>query len=428
MDWTWLLIPAGLLLVAFLWVQWRISRAYKDAGSIGQLLNHPCFGAEAAEGVRSLLILNGDLKKLVAPEAPRDDRATVAFGRTLSDYQKKHESLRLQLRDARPSLREMVRAHGRREGWIGWKRWSWVIGRIGVGSGLLNTGLGRLQQGNLNIADPDESEAAVQEALPGSRYADLRVTVKERTAYLRYTAPQNTIPRTTRPERDIGRDYVALVASSARDAIDLAFRAVAGLDGVAVSVFERRTHELQGHSYNACVLSVTTDRTGWRQIVHANVTAENALRNFGLRLRYNKAYVLQEVGYSDPKDLDPIAFEHLVRELLQHMGFVATTTKTSGDGGIDVEAENHDPVVGGRIIVQCKRYQGAVGSPAVRDLYGALTDARAMKGILITTADFSPDARRFAEGKPLELVNGTKLRELLNRYGLLANTTGIRGG
>ena len=68
------------------------------------------------------------------------------------------------------------------------------------------------------------------------------------------------------------------------------------------------------------------------------------------------------------------------------------------------------------MIVQCKRYQGNIGSPVVRDLYGAVTDARATKGILITTSDFSPDAVRFAEGKPIDLINGRTVQHLLEQY------------
>jgi restriction endonuclease Mrr len=56
----------------------------------------------------------------------------------------------------------------------------------------------------------------------------------------------------------------------------------------------------------------------------------------------------------------------------------------------------------------------------VRDLLGAVTRNRAMKGILITTGTFTREARRFAEEAPLTLIDGKELRELLLRYGLLA--------
>jgi restriction system protein len=41
----------------------------------------------------------------------------------------------------------------------------------------------------------------------------------------------------------------------------------------------------------------------------------------------------------------------------------------------------------------------------------------AMKGILITTADYGPDAYDFAKGKPLVLMNGSNLLYLLEKQG-----------
>lgn len=119
----------------------------------------------------------------------------------------------------------------------------------------------------------------------------------------------------------------------------------------------------------------------------------------------------------DLDTIDPLAFEELIRQLLERMGFQATLTKASGDGGVDIEAFNPQPITGGRIIVQCKRYAHVVGSPFVRDLYGAVVHARASKGILITTSRFSSDAVTFAHDKPLELIDRQQLEDLLRRFG-----------
>ncbi|WP_434641181.1 FtsK/SpoIIIE domain-containing protein [Thermoanaerobacterium thermosaccharolyticum] len=70
-------------------------------------------------------------------------------------------------------------------------------------------------------------------------------------------------------------------------------------------------------------------------------------------------------------------------------------------------------------MVQCKRFQNTVSSSIVRDLYGVLTHLRANKGILITTGTISSEARTFAEGKPLELIDGEKLLKLLRKYSVL---------
>ncbi|MFF3724578.1 restriction endonuclease [Streptomyces erythrochromogenes] len=116
--------------------------------------------------------------------------------------------------------------------------------------------------------------------------------------------------------------------------------------------------------------------------------------------------------------MDPIAFENLVAELFRAMGMEAVTTQRSGDGGVDIEANDPSPITGGRIVVQVKRYRNTVPPTAVRDLYGTVQDKGANKGVLVTTSSFGPTSYTFSNGKPLELVPGEKLVELLHQYGL----------
>ncbi|MFH8404036.1 restriction endonuclease [Streptomyces sp. NPDC018019] len=135
-------------------------------------------------------------------------------------------------------------------------------------------------------------------------------------------------------------------------------------------------------------------------------------------------------GGEDEPDLfamDPIAFEDLVAELFRAMGMQAVTTQRSGDGGVDVDALDPDPIRGGKIIVQVKRYRNTVPPTAVRDLFGTVQSAGANKGVLVTTSRFGPGAHAFANGKPLTLVSGPELVDLLARHGLrgrLGDTAG----
>ena len=76
-----------------------------------------------------------------------------------------------------------------------------------------------------------------------------------------------------------------------------------------------------------------------------------------------------------------------------------------------------DPIRGGKIIIQAKRYTNVVGVSAVRDLYGTLLNEGAMKGILVTTSYYGNDAYNFAEGKPIQLINGAQLLGLLEKHG-----------
>lgn len=114
-------------------------------------------------------------------------------------------------------------------------------------------------------------------------------------------------------------------------------------------------------------------------------------------------------------------FEHLVRELFEkefvQSGGDVKVTQASSDGGVDAVAFDPDPIRGGKIVIQAKRYTNTVGVAAVRDLYGTVMNEGATKGILVTTADYGADSYEFARGKPLTLLNGSNLLHLLEKHG-----------
>jgi DNA polymerase III delta prime subunit len=117
--------------------------------------------------------------------------------------------------------------------------------------------------------------------------------------------------------------------------------------------------------------------------------------------------------------LSGVEFEQAIATLLRRMGLRAEVTKASGDGGIDIIAVWDKPILGGRYLIQCKRFaeNTVVGAAVVREFYGAMiADRKASKGIFITTSTFSGQAREFALGLPLELVDGQQLQRLLLEY------------
>ena len=123
-------------------------------------------------------------------------------------------------------------------------------------------------------------------------------------------------------------------------------------------------------------------------------------------------------GQADLLTLDPIDFEDLVAALFKAMGMEVMTTERSGDGGVDVRAMDPDPIRGGKLVIQVKRYRSTIPPAPVRDLYGTMVHEGATKGILVTTAEFGPSAQEFAAGKPLTLIGGAQLVDLLARYGV----------
>jgi restriction endonuclease Mrr len=146
--------------------------------------------------------------------------------------------------------------------------------------------------------------------------------------------------------------------------------------------------------------------------------AMQAFADFDMRVKLDS-----ELGaHSDLGQMSGVEFEGLVAALLSRMEFRAETTRATGDGGIDVVAVLDRPILGGKYLFQCKRYapNNLVGASTVRDFYGAVTADKAVKGVLITTSDFTAQAREFAERVGLELINMGRLQSLLTQYGMSA--------
>jgi restriction system protein len=119
--------------------------------------------------------------------------------------------------------------------------------------------------------------------------------------------------------------------------------------------------------------------------------------------------------------MDWLDFENLIRELFEKEfsknGGEVKITQASRDGGVDAIAFDPDPIRGGKIVIQAKRYTNVVGVSAVRDLFGTVLNEGANKGILVTTATYGPDAYEFAKDKPLTLLSGGELLSLLAAHG-----------
>ena len=113
-------------------------------------------------------------------------------------------------------------------------------------------------------------------------------------------------------------------------------------------------------------------------------------------------------------EMDGYQFEVFICNLFRKLGFEVEATNYSNDGGIDLIATFQKPIFCGKYIIQCKNWEGHVGQPEVRDLYGVVMDQRANKGILITPSDYTEQAYDFAKGKNIELINGSILKSLVN--------------
>lgn len=117
----------------------------------------------------------------------------------------------------------------------------------------------------------------------------------------------------------------------------------------------------------------------------------------------------------------PRFFEELVVELLVAMGYGGSRSDAGqavgrgGDGGVDgVIAE--DRLGLDSVYIQAKRWADTVGRPTIQAFAGSLEGFRARKGVLITTSDFSRDARDFVQRieKRIVLINGKQLARSLH--------------
>lgn len=121
-------------------------------------------------------------------------------------------------------------------------------------------------------------------------------------------------------------------------------------------------------------------------------------------------------------DLDPAAFERLIKRVLRESGFIQVeVTGRAGDGGIDGKGIIRvNGVLSFHVVFQCKRYKGSVSSNYIRDFRGAMI-GRADKGLLITTGTFTRDANKEAtrDGAPaIDLIDGDQLADKLKELSL----------
>lgn len=126
----------------------------------------------------------------------------------------------------------------------------------------------------------------------------------------------------------------------------------------------------------------------------------------------------------DLLELSPSEFEAWVQQLFRSRGYYARNTSDSGDHGVDLWVVSPQ---GERAIVQCKRYRGVVGESVVRDLYGVMQHEAATRGFLVTTGSISAAAGRWVQGKPIELIDGSRLAMLASGQADPAETLAGKG-
>lgn len=215
-------------------------------------------------------------------------------------------------------------------------------------------------------------------------------------------------------------------------------------EAVSFNGWVKAVNKATGVEENNCILSLHVTKKEFQKIELANIDPKACFKNLKgvassklssltpvkpiLQIektdrRFVESYEVANMleNSTNLAAMDWEDFEHLIRELFEKEfesgGGEVKITQASRDGGVDAVAFDPDPIRGGKIVIQAKRYTNTVGVSAVRDLYGTILNEGATKGILVSTADYGPDAYEFAKGKPITLLNGSNLLHLLEKHG-----------
>ncbi len=267
-----------------------------------------------------------------------------------------------------------------------------------------------------------------------------------RVKEVKYLASKNELKEIFFQELQIAKMFDEAIYKVSLRSIHELFEAdkANALESVSFNGWVRAINRATGKEENNCIISLQVKKAEFLQIDLRNVDPKTCFRNLkgvsGSKLssltpikpilqidktdkRFVEAYAVAD-GIDNSTNLaamDWEDFEHLIRELFEKefkvSGGEVKVTQASRDGGVDAVAFDPDPIRGGKIVIQAKRYTNTVGVSAVRDLYGTVMNEGATKGILVSTADYGPDAYDFAKGKPLTLLSGSNLLHLLEKHG-----------
>lgn len=106
-------------------------------------------------------------------------------------------------------------------------------------------------------------------------------------------------------------------------------------------------------------------------------------------------------------------FEMLVGEAFRMQGYTVSESGGVGpDGGVDLVLRKGTET----FLVQCKQWKAfKVSVDVVRDLYGVMAARGAAGGFVVTSGSFTADAKEFASGLNVKLVEGSHLLGLIQR-------------
>ena len=149
-------------------------------------------------------------------------------------------------------------------------------------------------------------------------------------------------------------------------------------------------------------------------LIPAPISALNSWRKRKLFKQQESVDTIKKLSWKE--------FEELVAEVYRRKGFKVIENHQGGaDGGVDVRLEKD----GQKYLVQCKQWKNQkIGVAVIREMYGIMTAENAAGVIVICSGKYTQDAEKFAKDKPIELIEGFQLFELITM--LKANESDVK--
>ncbi|MDP9067411.1 MAG: restriction endonuclease [Actinomycetota bacterium] len=260
-------------------------------------------------------------------------------------------------------------------------------------------------------------------------------------ASYKYVKAKNSVTETKRPQTQRKQLYASVVAQIAIRTLHELFEADRThlLETIVFNGMVNSIDKGTGKRIRPCLVTVRTTRNALEALDLSRVDPIACLRALNASVSKSPAELAPvrpviEFDMVDPRfidsqdviggldnranlmELSPTEFEGLIANLFERMGLEMRQTRPSRDGGVDCVAYDPRPVFGGKVVIQAKRYKNTVGVAAVRDLFGTVHNEGASKGILVTTSGYGQASFEFAQGKPMELLDGANLLYLLAEH------------
>lgn len=281
---------------------------------------------------------------------------------------------------------------------------------------------------------PESRQLVIELDLPG-------VDIVPRDKAYRFVKAKDEITASPRTASDVKARYASLISQVSLRTIHEIFEADRGrhLDTLVFNGYVDHINAATGRPERVCLISVRTTANVFSELDLQHVDPISCLKALNATVSSKPSELapvrpILEFSMVDPRyiertdilgaldrrinlmELSPIEFEGLISNLFERMGLETRQTRASRDGGVDCVAYDPRPIFGGKVVIQAKRYKNTVGVSSVRDLFGTVQNEGASKGILVTTSGFGGASFEFAQGKPLELLDGANLLYLLTEH------------